>query len=439
MTTDTGRRIETVVVGAGQAGLALSRHLTTAGRPHVLLERGRVGERWRSERWSSLTLLSPAWANLLPGQELVGDPGAFHTRDRLVDGFERYARSFHAPVVEGAFVRSARPGRGGWRVDTGNGRWLARNVVVATGDAGLPAVPAVAATAPPVVSLHSSRYRSADRLPPGGVLVVGAGPSGQQLALELARAGRQVTIAVGRHARLPRRYRGRDIWEWLYRLGDLDVTIDEVPETVAARTTPSVAITGSNGGERLDLGVLDAAGIDVRGRLLGFSGTRALFGDGLRGDIDYAEERMRRILSRVDELAASEGDLSGPEHVEALDLPDTPASLDLRAAGVRTILWATGYRRSYPWLHAPVLDDSGEIVQHHGITAAPGLYTLGLRFQRRRSSHFIGGVAGDAALIAARIAEGNRRPLQHPATRRAGSRSVLARRRPARRATATLG
>jgi putative flavoprotein involved in K+ transport len=401
-------RTETVVIGAGQAGLALSWHLSRAGRPHVVLERGRIGERWRSERWDSLTLLTPAWASLLPGQDSHPDPSAFLGRDTFVDELEQYAWSFLAPVVEGATVVSVRRHEDGYHVATDRDSWLARNVVVATGDCGVPLMPAQAAGVPQgVASLHAVRFRAPESLPPGAVLVVGSGPTGQQLALDLARSGREVTLAVGRHARLPRRYRGRDIWEWLDRLGDFDVSIDEVADPTAARRTPSVAVTGAKGGEPLDLQVLHEAGVDVRGRLLVFAGSHAVFSDGLAAEVERAEVRMRRILARVDELADREGHEVGPEHVREIDLPESARTLDLRDTGVGTVLWATGYRRAYPWLHVPVLDADGEIVQHHGVTDAPGLYTLGLRFQRRRGSHLIGGVGADAELLAAKIAAGD--------------------------------
>ena len=395
---------ETVIVGGGQAGLALSRELTNAGRRHVVLERGRVGERWRSERWESLTLLTPAWASTLPGQAVAGDPDSYPARDRFVAGLEDYAASFAAPVAEGVAVVGVERSAKGFRVSTSRGAWSARNVVVATGDCDLPLLPDAVRSVPPgALSLHSSRYVAPDRLPDGGVLVVGAGSSGQQLALELARAGRTVTIAAGRHARLPRRYRGRDVWHWIDELGDFDVTIDAVPDPVAARRAPSVTLTGMNGGEDLDLDVLQRAGVVVTGRLEGFWGGRALFGSGLEADMADADRRMRRTLDRIDALAGSAS--TSQETVPGIEVPSTLSEIDLRAAGIRTVLWATGYRRSYPWLRVPVLDARGEIVQRHGVTPVPGLFTLGLKFQRRRRSHFISGVGSDAAFVAERIAE----------------------------------
>ena len=262
---------ETVIVGGGQAGLALSRELTNAGRRHVVLERGRVGERWRSERWESLTLLTPAWASTLPGQAVAGDPDSYPARDRFVAGLEDHAASFAAPVAEGVAVVGVERSAKGFRVSTSRGAWSARNVVVATGDCDLPLLPDAVRSVPPgALSLHSSRYVAPDRLPDGGVLVVGAGSSGQQLALELARAGRTVTIAAGRHARLPRRYRGRDVWHWIDELGDFDVTIDAVPDPVAARRAPSVTLTGMNGERTSTSTCSQRAGVVVTGRLEGF-------------------------------------------------------------------------------------------------------------------------------------------------------------------------
>jgi putative flavoprotein involved in K+ transport len=395
---------DTVVVGAGQAGLALSRFLSDAGHAHVLLERGRIGERWRSERWESLSLLTPNWLNLLPGQERYDDPDGFLGVPGLVDGLERYAASFDAPVVEGVTVLRVEQAPRGFRVTTDRGNWTASSVVLASGDCDLPAMPTIAAGTPASLSsLHASRYRAPDALTPGGVLVVGAGPSGQQLALELARAGREVTIAVGRHTRTPRRYRGKDVWSWLAALGDLDATTDDVRSLEAARRAPSLVLSGAQGGEQLDLGVLQAAGVRATGRLLGFSSRHALFGNGLRDEMAAADRRMRRVLSRIDAHVGEARNDVPAEEIPALDAPRARASLDLHDGDVSTVIWATGYRRAYPWLRVPVLDERGEIAQRHGTTAAPGLHTLGLKFQRRRGSHFIGGVGADAELLSRHI------------------------------------
>jgi putative flavoprotein involved in K+ transport len=396
------RRTDTLIAGAGQAGLALSRFLTLAGQDHVVLERGRVGERWRSERWDSLHLLTPNWLNVLPGSAGHDDPDGFLDRDGFAAYLERYAASSGAPVVEHAEVRRMRRDGTGFRVDSDAGRWLARHVVVATGDCDLPRVPAAAAELPDgVTHLHTSRYRSPDALPPGGVLVVGAGASGQQVALELQRSGRDVFLAVGRHARAPRRYRGRDVWAWLALLGDLAQTVDEVRDPVAARRAPTFPLNGS----RLDLRVLHDAGVVVTGRLVGIARGRATFDTlGLAAELAAADHRMGRLLERIDAHIGERGlDVPDEPHPDRVALPPGPASLKLLRAGVRTVIWATGYRRGYPWLDAPALGADGELVHRRGQTVVPGLHVLGLRFQHRRSSHLIGGVGTDARLLADRL------------------------------------
>ena len=264
-------RIDTLIVGAGQAGLALSHYLAGAGHEHVLLERGRIGQRWH-ERWDSLTLLSPNWMNRLPGGAAHTDPDGFLDRLGLIDYLDDYARSFSAPVVEGVEVERVGRSPSGFRVETSAGPWIARNVVVATGDADVPHVPFPAPHGVPAV--HASEYRRSGSLPDGRVLVVGAGASGQQLALELRTAGRDVVLSAGRHSRSPRRYRGRDIFEWLQLLGDFDRLIDELPDLEAAKRVPLFPLSGANGGDDLGLDVLDSLGIEVVGRLSGFDGRR---------------------------------------------------------------------------------------------------------------------------------------------------------------------
>jgi putative flavoprotein involved in K+ transport len=399
---------DTLIIGAGQAGLSLSHHLTRAGLEHALLERGRTGERWRSERWDSLTLLTPGWLSRLDGSEPHPDPDAFLARTDFVAYLDRYARSFGAPIHEHVTVSSVtRPGRR-FHVETSSGPWRARNVVIATGDSAEPRIPAVAASAPPqLAQLHASRYRNPAALPDGGVLVVGAGPSGQQIAAELRRAGRPVALAVGRHARVPRRYRDRDIWHWLDAIGDLERTIDEVPDPAASKRAPSLPLSGANGGEQLDLAVLHRLGVTVTGRLETFHAGHALFADDLHVTIDDAERRLLRLLDRIDEhpdRSQSAHRAHPPDRPPPVRLPAGPAVLDVAAHEISTVIWATGYQREYPWLHLPVLDPAGEIIHRHGITPLPGLYVLGLKFQRRRASHFIGGVGTDAAFLSRHIA-----------------------------------
>jgi putative flavoprotein involved in K+ transport len=402
------RSVETVIVGAGQAGLALSRCLTDLGREHVLLERGRVGERWRSERWDSFRLLTPAWHTRLPGHRHDGrDPDAFLDRTAVVRLFDDYAASFGAPVVHGTTVHAVHPEGDRWRVIADRAELSATNVVVATGPHDLPAVPALATAMPAAVDqLHARDYRHPGQLRDGGVLVVGAGPTGQQLASELARAGRAVHLAVGRHQRLPRTYRGRDAFWWLDRLGVTEQTVDEVarPGRRPRRSHPVLTA-----GRELGLDVLVAEGVVPVGRLRGIDGRRATFADDLGRRYLEAEAAAARFTAKVDRyVAATRGDAPAPAPAPTPQVPDwvaeAPAQLDLHAAGVRTVLWATGYRRDFRWLHAPVLDDEGEPVHRRGLTRAPGLTFLGLSWLYRRKSASIDGVGDDARYLATHLA-----------------------------------
>jgi putative flavoprotein involved in K+ transport len=390
--------IETLIIGAGQAGLALSHHLSAAGADHVVLERGRIGERWRSERWPSLHLLTPNWLNRLPGVDPPADPDGFQPVADFADSLGDYARSFDAPVLERCEVWDVARLGGGYRVHAGEEVWAARDVVIATGDCDRPSIPRVAAAVPAwLEQLHASAYRTPDGLPPGAVLVVGAGASGQLLAAELRRAGRRVVLAAGGHSRLPRRYRGRDCFEWLSALGRLDDRIEDVPDPVAARSARSPALSGSRGGEPLDLAVLQAAGVELAGRLVGFDGGHARFAGDLADSTAAADARLRRLLDRIDAHIGT----SGPAFPAPVRCEAAPERVSLR--GFSTIVWATGYRRAYPWLRVPALDARGELIHDRGAVAAPGLHVLGLRFQQHRMSHFIGGVGRDAGQLADRF------------------------------------
>jgi putative flavoprotein involved in K+ transport len=385
---------ETVIIGAGHAGLALSRLLTDAGLEHVVLERGRVGERWRSERWHSLALLTPNWANRLPHDEPPADPDAYLSRSEFVARLQGYAWSFGAPVHERTTVIAVEQARAGFIVRTDRGDRYARNVVVATGDCAVPSPPWFAATAP-LEQLHAARYRSPKLLAPGGVLVVGGGPSGHQIADELARTGRRVVLAVGRHARIVRRYRGRDMWAWLDALGDLSKPFDPRPRRAAA-----LPLDGRGGGRTIDLRTLAAAGVEVTGRLEGFAGGHALFAPGLAADVADADRRLARLLGRIDEHVGT----PSRERIMPVQAPPPVRVMDLD--GFSTVVWATGYRRRFPFLRIPeAMTADGGIVHDRGITPVPGLYVLGMRWQSRMISHQIGGVARDAAVLVEPIAQ----------------------------------
>jgi len=409
-------RTNTIVIGGGQAGLALSHCLTGLGVEHVVLEAGRVAQRWH-ERWDSLRLLTPNWMTRLPGWTYHGpDPDGFMTAAETAAFFAAYARSFAAPVLERTPVRRVRQ-HGDRFVVEGNGvTFGAVNVVVATGWADRPAVPAAARhLSGGVAQLTPTHYRRPADLPDGAaVLVVGASATGVQLADELHRSGRPVTLAVGSHTRMPRRYRGRDAFWWLDRTGSFDKTIDDCPDPVAARNEPSLQLVGRPAGAGagagwpdLDLPSLHAAGVRLVGRLRSIDGTRVGFAPDLGATAAAADGRMARSLARIDaaidRLGLPAEPVGSPPARLALD-DDPPTGIDLAAAGIRTVVWATGYRRAYPWLGVPVLDRRGEIVQRRGVTPVPGLYVLGQRFQHHRNSNFIDGVGRDAAYVAIHLA-----------------------------------
>ena len=399
-------RTDVLIIGAGQAGLAMSHGLGAHGIEHVVVERGRVAESWRSERWDSLTLLTPNWMTRLPGRAGgVGDPDGFMGCGAVVDLLAGYAATLVAPVLGGTRVRAVVPAGDGYRVATDRGSWRARAVVVATGACGEPRVPAFAAGLPgDVVQVVPGGYRRPSDLPSGGVLVVGGSSTGVQLAAEIQESGRQVTLAVGRHSRMVRRYRGRDIFAWMEATGISAQSWTRVADIAAARRQPSMQLSGRGS---VDLATLAAAGVRVVGRLEGVEGGRLRLGDGLASDCAASDDRLHRTLARIDAHVAAAG-IGAPADPAAWRVPllplDAARSLDLKAEGIASVIWATGYRRDYGWLQVPVLDGAGELIHHGGITAAPGLYAIGLRFLRRRSSNFIDGVGRDAEDLAAEIA-----------------------------------
>jgi putative flavoprotein involved in K+ transport len=400
---------DTIVIGGGQAGLAMSRSLTDRGVDHVVLERGRIAERWRSERWDSLRLLTPNWMSRLPGWRYDGpDPDGYMTAAEVTDYFARYAEASSAPVVEHCTVESVRAVADRFEVVTTCGVFGARHVVIATGWCDRPWVPAMARRlSTGITQVTPSDYRNPTSLPQGGVLVVGASATGVQLADELRSAGRDVVLAVGSHSRLPRRYRGMDVFWWLDRIGSLDRTIDEMPDPARARQEPSLQLVGRPGGRRLDLGTLQRSGVRLAGRLDAVEGRRVRFAGDLPVTIANADRRMTRVLADIDTHIAATGltgEVLAPDPPRNILATTSPDELDLRRSGIETVIWATGFRRSYPWLHLPVLDATGEIRQRRGVTPMPGLYVLGQRFQHFRSSNFIDGVGRDAAFVAHHLA-----------------------------------
>jgi putative flavoprotein involved in K+ transport len=399
----------TIIIGGGQAGLAMSRCLADRGIDHVVFERGRVGQRWRSERWDSLRLLTPNWQLRLPGYSYQGsDPTGYMTMGELIDYLEGYARSFSAPVQDETSVLSVRRWDGGYKIITNRGPWCASNVVIATGYCDIPRVPGFgAALSADIEQVVPSRYRNPGQLPDGGVLVVGASATGVQLADEIHRSGRQVTLAVGAHTRLPRLYRGRDIMGWLDAMGTLDQRTEDVRNLQRSRKQPSLQLVGRPDHSTLDLGVLQRAGVKLVGRAFGAAGDQVGFADNLAEVVGRADRKLDRLLARVDSFIGDH-DLSGQVEtapaIERIAVSSSPTALDLRAQGIRTVVWATGFRRSYPWLRVPVLDRRGELLHRGGVTPSPGLYALGLNFMRRRKSTYIDGVGSDAEELATHLA-----------------------------------
>ncbi|MBL8701241.1 MAG: NAD(P)-binding domain-containing protein [Alphaproteobacteria bacterium] len=399
-------RNDAIIIGAGQAGLAMSRCLSMLGVDHAVLERGRVAERWRSERWDSLRLLTPNWMSRLPGWSYAGaDPDGYMTMPEVTAYLAGYARASAAPVETDTAVRAVWRAPVGYRIETGRGIRHARVVVVATGDCDVPFVPPMARrVSSALVQVTPTRYRNARELPAGGVLVVGASASGVQLAEEIHRSGRPVALAVGDHTRLPRVYRGRDIMAWMERIGILDQTVRDVRDIARARAQPSLQLVGDPARRNIDLTTLQAQGVRLLGRLVDVADGVLLLADDLDASVAAAQGTMERMLARIDLAADIDG--APREAWPARFAPGTsPTRLDPAAAGIRTIVWATGFRRDYRWLRVPVLDAAGEIRHDGGVTPVPGLYVLGLRFMRRRRSSFLDGVGLDAAALAADIHE----------------------------------
>ncbi|QJQ98865.1 NAD(P)-binding domain-containing protein [Halomonas sp. PGE1] len=420
------RAVTVLVIGAGHAGLAMGHHLARRGIDHVILERGEVAHAWRHERWDSLRLLTPNWQCRLPGQPYTGpDPEGFMGMPELIALLEGYARQLGSPIHTGTRVTAVRALDDGYRVETDRGAWRCRAVVIATGATQLPVVPTLAAALPPwIESLTPLAYRHPAQLPPGGVLVVGAAATGVQLADELQRSGRPVTLAVGEHLRLPRRYRGRDIQWWLERAGLLDQRFDEVEEIARARRAPSPQLVGGPSPRDLDLNALSERGVRLVGRLAGLSGTRLQFAGSLAMHCAAADLKLTRLLDNLDAWALAHGcheALPAPERPAPTRLPTRPClGLDLAAGEIRTVVWATGFRPDLSWLRLPVLDARGRL-RHHGgvIEGAPGLYAMGLPFMRRRKSGAIHGADDDARelsdhLVAWLAGQTSRRPGRCP-------------------------
>jgi putative flavoprotein involved in K+ transport len=392
----------TVVVGAGHTGLAMSRCLADRSIDHVVLERGEVANSWRTQRWDSLRLLTPNWMTRLPGFEYRGDePDSYLTASGTAELIEDYAKETAAPVRANTTVTSVRPVERGYVVQTDQDTWQARAVVSASGASAVPHVPAMLRDVPAgITTLAPTEYHNPSQLPDGGVLVVGASASGVQIAEELHRSGRPVTLAVGEHVRMPRTYRGKDILWWMDASGLLDERYDEIPELSRARALPSMQLVGSPERRTVELNALRRLGVRLVGRLAGIRDGVAQFSGSLANVTALADLKLGRLLDTFDTWAA-ESDVDGlgrPQRFAATEVP-TPAqlALNLRSGEIRTILWATGFRPDLSWLQVPVFDRKSRVRHDGGVTASPGLYLIGMPFLRRRKSSLIDGAAADAA------------------------------------------
>jgi len=393
---------DVVVIGAGHAGLAVSRCLAERSIEHVILERGEVANSWRNERWESLTLLTPNWQSRLPGFAYAGeDPDGYMTMPQLIGFIEQYASTIEAAIHTNTRVSSVRRGDNGFEVQTSNGSWNCRGVILASGACNVPAVPAVAADMPAgVKNVSTHDYQNPEQLAQGKVLVVGASATGLQLADEIRNSGRAVTLAVGEHVRLPRVYRGRDIQWWMHSAGVLDEGIDDIDDITRARNLPSPQLVGSRKRQILDLNAMTDAGVNLVGRLMTVRDGVGMFSGSLKNVCALADLKMGRLLDTIDEWAKSsdQADLfDPPERFDRTRVDEAPPlTIDLAGEGFETVVWATGYRPDYSWLDIPVLDRKGKLVHDEGVVNAPGLYALGLPFMRKRKSSFIHGTEDDA-------------------------------------------
>lgn len=401
-------KVETLIIGGGQAGLAMSAHLGKRAVPHLIVERHRIAERWRSERWDSLVANGPAWHDRFPSLEFSDiDPNSFAPKDRIVEYFEAIAKQIKAPIRCGVEVKSVerKADGSGFRAETSEGVIEASNVVAATGPFQRPIIPAVVPPDAGIMQVHSNAYRNPGQLPQGAVMVVGAGSSGVQIADELLRAGKRVYLSVGPHDRPPIRYRGRDFCWWLGVLGMWDAKTRE-----PGMEHVTIAVSGAHGGHTVDFRKLAARGITLLGRAGPFKDGVMHCADDLARNIAQGDAHYLSVLDAADAYVAKNG-LDLPEEPEARRIDANPdcvtdpiLQLNLAEAGITAIVWATGFAVDFGWLKADTFDARGIPLHERGVSKVPGLYFLGLPWLSRRASPFIWGVWHDAEYLAGHIA-----------------------------------
>ncbi len=417
-------RVDVLVVGGGQAGLAMSEHLSGCGVPHLVLERHRIAERWRSERWDSLVANGPAWHDRFPGMEFSeSDAEAFAPKEQVADYLVAYAERIAAPIRCGVEVKSVQrnAGKPGFRVETSEGVIEANNVVAATGPFQRPIIPPVVPEDAGIPQIHSNAYRNPGQLPEGAVLVVGAGSSGVQIADELLAAGKPVFLSVGPHERPPRRYRGRDFCWWLGVLGKWDAAALE-----PGKEHVTIAVSGADGGRTIDFRRLAAQGMTLVGMTQDFEDGVMRFAPDLADNIAQGDAYYLATLDEADAYVVRNG-LDLPEEPEARRIAPDPdcvthpiLALDLAEAGITSILWATGYALDFSWLQVEAFDERGRPKHARGISVEPGIYFVGLPWLSRRASSFIWGVWHDAKYLADHIATQRKYLAYHRSAQRSG-------------------
>ncbi|OIO68826.1 MAG: pyridine nucleotide-disulfide oxidoreductase [Zetaproteobacteria bacterium CG_4_9_14_3_um_filter_49_83] len=392
----------TIVIGAGHAGLAMSKCLTDCSIEHIVLERGKVAHTWRTERWDSLTLLTPNWQSRLPGYGYQGDdPDGYRSLPETIAFIERYASLIAAPVQTHTNVNSVKKSEHGYLVSTDKGDWQCRSVVLASGACNLPNIPKFADDLPSTVrTLTPATYRNPEQLKKGGVLVVGAAATGIQLAQEIHLSGRPVTLSIGEHTRAPRVYRGRDIQWWLDAVGLHDERYNKVDDIVRARGVPSFQLIGTPDRETIDLNSLRKMGVKHIGPFVGINNGIGQFAGSLHNKCDLADLKMNRLLKAIDAWIAEnhlEDDVEPSHRFPPTEVDSSPPlSIDFQTGEINTVLWATGFRPDYSWLHVPVFNHKGQIRHDGGIVDSPGLYLMGMQFLRRRKSALLDGAGDDA-------------------------------------------
>jgi putative flavoprotein involved in K+ transport len=402
------QRIETLIVGGGQAGLSASYWLTKQGREHLLLEQAPyVASAWRDGRWDSFTLVTPNWTVQLPGFHYAGsDPDGFMARAEVVSYFEQYVASFNPPVEYGRRIVAIDRVTDGYHASTAQGDvYAAANVIIATGSFQFPKPNPLAQALPNrIVQLHSSQYRRPAALPPGAVLIVGSGETGCQLTDELYASGRQVFLCASRSGRRPRRYRGKDFAFWSLNLGKLNQTVEDLPDP-GARFAANVHATGKDGGRTLNMHQFARDGVVLLGRLMAVEGETIALAPDLAESLAFADSGSDNYKQEVDEFVRAIG-MDVPEAVpDPVDMvrsdaaANSPATLHLQSAGITTVIWANGYGFDYSWINLPILDRWGYPIQRRGVTQFPGLYFLGLNFLHYRKSGILIGVGDDAAHV----------------------------------------